>query len=150
MKRQIRGSVFETNSSSAHSIVIRNVGEHYSAKEIKEHTYINRNGEWDIFQYELEFGRSPFKYLATFVDKVRFCEEGWLTKAKNLLNLYGRRSAVLRHGHSRQEKRSCSLTLGPHISREGPQPRTQKDHPKSQVRLGSSLQKGSDTQPGDD
>ena len=75
MKRQIRNSVFETNSSSAHSIVIRSVNEYYNAKELREHMYINRNGEWDILQYELEFGRSPFKYLATFVDKVRYVME---------------------------------------------------------------------------
>lgn len=72
MKRQIRSSVFETNSSSAHSIVIRSANEHYNAKELREHMYINKNGEWNLWQYELEFGRSPFKYLATFVDKVRF------------------------------------------------------------------------------
>lgn len=72
MKRQIRSSVFETNSSSAHSIVMRNTNKHYDAKELREHMYINKNGEWILWQYELEFGRSPFKYLATFVDKVRF------------------------------------------------------------------------------
>lgn len=69
--KQTRQGVFETNSSSSHSISIRKIGDYYTDEEIEQSV-----GHWgnklNIFDSELEFGRSPFEPLTTFYDKVRF------------------------------------------------------------------------------
>lgn len=70
--RQIRASVFETNSSSMHSLVIKKNSDYYTNEEIHEHLWLH-NGEWDIWREEsIEFGRHPFKCLGTFESKVRY------------------------------------------------------------------------------
>ena len=65
---KIRRSVFETNSSSSHSISILR-------KNVEPEDY------WDVFSidgelylrtYLLEFGRTPFKVLYKFIDKCRY------------------------------------------------------------------------------
>ena len=69
---QIRSSVFETNSSSMHSLVIKKSGTHYSTEEM-EHGMWLHNGEWNIWRdEELTFGRAPFDCLATFEAKTRY------------------------------------------------------------------------------
>ena len=71
--RQIRNGVFETNSSSMHSIVIKKNGGYYTNEEINEDLWLLDDGIWDIWrQEEIEFGRYPFKCLATFESKVRY------------------------------------------------------------------------------
>ena len=72
MKRQIRNSVFETNSSSMHSLVIKKSGGYYTDKELHEDLWLH-NGKWDIWNNEkITFGRHPFRCLGTFESKVRY------------------------------------------------------------------------------
>ena len=72
MKRQIRSCVFETNSSSMHSLVIKKSGGYYTYEEACEYIYIH-DGVWNIRNEDhLTFGRSPFGYLNTFESKVRY------------------------------------------------------------------------------
>ncbi len=73
--KQIRRSIFETNSSSSHSIVILN-------EDISENndeclfpyfkTYLYSDGSYHVFDYNLEFGRSPFNILSTFSEKLNY------------------------------------------------------------------------------
>ena len=76
MKRQIRQNVFETNSSSQHSLCIMKRNDTYTLKEILDGIYLHKDIEtgkehcvWDIWDHELEFGRTPFRALGTFKDK---------------------------------------------------------------------------------
>ena len=87
MKRQIRSSVFETNSSSSHVIAVTKNdhiltsedayhGDKYWSdpkNEKLEHMYINKKDHTvDFYKSDLEFGRSPFQILSSFEDKVRY------------------------------------------------------------------------------
>lgn len=87
MKRQVRRCVFETNSSSQHSLCIMKKSEHYTPEEISEEFYLyldEETGEravWDIWDNDLEFGRSPFRALGTFKDK-------WLYACASLVRHY--------------------------------------------------------------
>lgn len=87
MKRQIRSSVFETNSSSSHSIVITK-NDHILTPEDAWHNGMswgeieNNNLEYmcidkhnhaaNFYERELTFGRSPFKILTSFEDKIAY------------------------------------------------------------------------------
>ena len=69
MKIQIRQGVFETNSSSMHSLCILKV----SNKNIDTYTNkIDENGIWKFEEGELDFYRYPFRFLHTFEDKVKY------------------------------------------------------------------------------
>lgn len=88
MKKQIRRSVFETNSSSQHSLCVMKNDEHYTADEILDDFYLwddRETGEenciWKIRDYNLEFGRSPFRTLGNFHDK-------WLYACASLVEEY--------------------------------------------------------------
>lgn len=71
--RQIRNSVFETNSSSMHSLVIKKNGGYYTNEEITEDLWLCSDGTFDIWNEDkITFGRHPFKCLATFEGKVRY------------------------------------------------------------------------------
>lgn len=76
MKRQIRRNVFETNSSSMHSLTVMKRDDRYTPEEILDGIYLCRDkdsGEescvWELWDHDLEFGRSPFRALGTFADK---------------------------------------------------------------------------------
>jgi hypothetical protein len=70
--RQIRNGVFETNSSSMHSLVIKKNGGYYTNEELNEDLWLSK-GIWEIWSDEkISFGRYPFKCLATFESKVRY------------------------------------------------------------------------------
>lgn len=77
MKRQIRRGVFETNSSSQHSLCIMKRDEHYTPDEIIQNFCLfddEETGEkdcvWQIWDSsDLNFGRSPFRALGNFRDK---------------------------------------------------------------------------------
>ena len=72
MKRQIRNGVFETNSSSMHSLVIRKSNEYYTNEELHENLWLS-DGKWEIWKDDrLTFGRYPFNCLCTFESKVRY------------------------------------------------------------------------------
>lgn len=88
MKRQIRRCVFETNSSSMHSLVVMKKANTYSKDEILDGFYLfddKETGEedcvWKIRDDDLEFGRSPFRSLGTFHDK-------WLYACASLVSEY--------------------------------------------------------------
>lgn len=72
--KQIRRNVFETNSSSSHSLVITTDDEHYTREEINKDFYITKVGRGLVRLWEssLEFYRSPFDMLVTFKDKLRY------------------------------------------------------------------------------
>lgn len=78
MKRQVRSSVFETNSSSMHSLVVMKRNERFTKEELEEEfSHLmddKKTGEkdcvWDIWNEDnLYFGRSPFQVLGTFKSK---------------------------------------------------------------------------------
>ena len=88
MKRQIRRCVFETNSSSMHSLVVMKKATRYSKDEILDGFYLfddDATGEkdcvWEIRDDDLEFGRSPFRALGNFHDK-------WLYACASLVSEY--------------------------------------------------------------
>ena len=68
---QIRRNVFETNSSSSHSLVITTDDEHYNREEINKDFYMT-DGIVRLWDSSLEFYRSPFDMLVTFRDKLRY------------------------------------------------------------------------------
>lgn len=73
MKRQIRSSVFETNSSSMHSLVVKKEDGYYADNELRRHLWLDDDGTWDMWhEDDLTFGRYPFKCLCTFESKVRY------------------------------------------------------------------------------
>jgi len=69
---QIRRGVFETNSSSSHSISIRRNGHTYTKDEIMKGLWLYDDGSYCVWDNDIEFGRSPFEPLTTFKDKVRY------------------------------------------------------------------------------
>ncbi len=88
MKRQIRSSVFETNSSSMHSLVVKKEDGHYADNELRRHLWLDKNGVWEIWSSEkITFGRSPFECLCTFEAKVRYAIAslcGWRSDAEDI------------------------------------------------------------------
>lgn len=74
--KQIRRSVFETNSSSSHSISIRKTGTYYTQEEIEDSVYYCKWNDWDgeinFWDSDLEFGRAPFEPLTNFFDKAKY------------------------------------------------------------------------------
>ena len=88
MKRQIRRCVFETNSSSMHSLVVMKKSSTYSKDEILDGFYLfddketgEKNCVWEMRNDDLEFGRSPFRALGNFHDK-------WLYACASLVKEY--------------------------------------------------------------
>lgn len=72
MRRQIRRGVFETNSSSMHSLVVKKTSGYYTDEEIKDNLWLH-DGVWEIWDDDkLTFGRYPFMCLNTFESKVRY------------------------------------------------------------------------------
>lgn len=69
--KQIRRNVFETNSSSSHSLVITTDNEYYTREEINKNFYMT-DGIVRLWESSLEFYRSPFDMLVTFRDKLRY------------------------------------------------------------------------------
>lgn len=80
MKIQIRHGVFETNSSSQHSLCIMKNGGKYTPEEIMRDIWLwddNETGEkncrWNLWDEEcLYFGRSPYRAIHTFAKKWRY------------------------------------------------------------------------------
>lgn len=74
---KIRRGVFETNSSSSHSISIRRENTVLDSASIAErgedeYGYVSPTGRMYFYNSDLSFGRSPFEVLTTFYDKLRF------------------------------------------------------------------------------
>lgn len=73
MKIKIRKGVFETNSSSMHSLVVKKENEYYTQEEMTERMYLDDNGVWEIWNDDdLHFGRTPFQCLGNFSKKVKY------------------------------------------------------------------------------
>lgn len=73
MKIKIRKGVFETNSSSMHSLVVKKENEYYTQEEMTERMYLDNNGVWEIWSNDaLHFGRTPFQCLGDFNKKVKY------------------------------------------------------------------------------
>ena len=74
MKKIIRAGVFETNSSSMHSICIRgNQPERYTQIQLAENSMpYSDAGRVSFYYDELEFGRYPFQMLTSAYDKCRY------------------------------------------------------------------------------
>lgn len=70
---QVRSSCFETNSSSAHSLVVtKGKAQHYTPEEAyKELYWMDNDGYWDPHG-SFYFGRHPFQVLSTFKAKLRY------------------------------------------------------------------------------
>lgn len=89
MKRQVRRGVFETNSSSMHSLTVIKRDDKYTAEEIEKDIWLyddDKTGEkqcvWHIYDEDsLSFGRMPFRALGTFKDK-------WLYACASLVQEY--------------------------------------------------------------
>lgn len=88
MKREIRRNVFETNSSSMHSLTVMKRDDKYTPEEILDGLYLHTDedtGEedcvWEPWDDDMKFGRSPFRALGTFTDK-------WLYACASLVNDY--------------------------------------------------------------
>lgn len=69
MKRQIRRGVFETNSSSMHSLVVKKVSEYFTEQEVRDSMYVNDEGMIHTYRDDLYYGRSPFQILVSLKDK---------------------------------------------------------------------------------
>lgn len=70
--RKVRSNVFETNSSSMHSICInKKAREKYTAPEILDWVYVHK-GEVRLFDNDLSFGRSPFDILVSPYEKAKY------------------------------------------------------------------------------
>lgn len=69
---QIRANCFETNSSSSHSLIItKGDAGHYTPEEAFGELYwMNDDGTWSPSGDDMYFGRSPFKVLNSFKDKL--------------------------------------------------------------------------------
>lgn len=89
MKRQIRKSVFESNSSSSHSLTVMKRSDKYTPEEILDGLWLwddketgVKNCVWNIWDDDdLSFGRSPFRAIGTFKDK-------WLYACASLVKEY--------------------------------------------------------------
>ena len=78
---KVRNGVFETNSSSSHSIVIKKGGGKTPDK-IDPDWRVHEDGELYIWDTDLEFGRSPFDVLCDWYHKLCYAiasygEEGF-------------------------------------------------------------------------
>jgi len=72
IKRVIRQGVFETNSSSCHSLVIKKKEEYTTKEEAQDEVYLNDEGKIYLPERSLTFGRTPFDCLYSFFSKVKY------------------------------------------------------------------------------
>lgn len=78
MKLQIRNGCFETNSSSMHSIIVTNKTTSYmTQREIRDEYYLDSEynkgkNNIEIYEYENDYGRSPFDVLISFREKLTY------------------------------------------------------------------------------
>ena len=81
MKRVVRGNVFETNSSSQHSIIVTKNDIHLKPEDFSEENdtpegiYLNDKGEWWLWDVGDGYG-ARFRFLSTFEEKFKYalCE----------------------------------------------------------------------------
>lgn len=81
MKRVIRRGVFETNSSSMHSIVVMKNDMTNKQTNNGDDVYFCNGNKLNIWKSDLEFDRSPFDVLATPVRKLHYAIASILSRA---------------------------------------------------------------------
>ena len=73
----IRKGVFETNSSSSHSIVMmkndKPVKTELEGNMVDPGWYLDKSGKLHFWSRDLEFGRSPFDLLTDWYGRLRYC-----------------------------------------------------------------------------
>lgn len=87
MIKKVRQGCFETNSSSQHSIIVTKNNTHITTRDLtadyndpdynqQEHIYIGDDNKINLYDIDEGFGRSPFKFLTSFNDKLQYamCE----------------------------------------------------------------------------
>ena len=86
MKYVMRESIWETNSSSMHSIVVTQNDVHIKPEEFSyrygehddcDNSMYLHNGKWSLYGHAADgYGRSPFQILTSFEDKFKYalCE----------------------------------------------------------------------------
>ena len=85
--RQIRRGVFETNSSSSHSIVLMKEDAPNKEDYFKAYLDSRNNYVYDIWRAEdMDFGRFPFRVLDTFADKLLYAIATYKTTRFDELN----------------------------------------------------------------
>ena len=72
MKRVVRTNVFETNSSSSHSLIVTKRTGYFTREEINEDFWICDDGLCTIWDTSVVFGRSPDRPLYTFREKLNY------------------------------------------------------------------------------
>ena len=97
----IRRNVFETNSSSMHSLVIVKKPKPYTKNELNLFTYHNKK-EFNLFDWSEDgnYERAPYRVLRTPLDKLRYysayilgtCEE--LDKIKEIKNFINQQTGI--------------------------------------------------------
>lgn len=114
----IRRNVFETNSSSMHSLVIVKKPKPYTKNELSLFTYSNKD-EFNLFDWSEDgnYERAPYRVLRTPLDKLRYysayilgtCEE--LDKINDIKNFINQQTGInqeninLEHVETRYIKR---------------------------------------------
>ena len=81
MRRSIRRNVFETNSSSMHSIVVTKYDMINKPTDREDSVYLSHGGKLAIWDSDLEFGRSPFDVLVTPERKLHYAIASILSNA---------------------------------------------------------------------
>lgn len=69
MRRQVRRSTFETNSSSMHSLVVTKNNEYFTQEEIEKDIWLF---DGTIDGKDMDYGRSPFRVLYGLKDKAMY------------------------------------------------------------------------------
>lgn len=70
--RQIRQGLFETNSSSMHSLVVKKKDTYVTPEEAKRDLRTYNDGLSRAYNHDLRFGRSPFQVLYGIKDKALY------------------------------------------------------------------------------
>lgn len=70
--RQIRQGLFETNSSSMHSLVVKKGDSYVTPEEAKHDLWLDNKGFSRAYNRNLNFGRSPFQILYTPKEKALY------------------------------------------------------------------------------
>lgn len=79
--KQVRLGVFETNSSSSHSISIMKKGSVPDAQSL-ENQFWTYNGVLEEWGDDIEFGRTPFQVLTTPRERMRYAIASYATEDK--------------------------------------------------------------------
>ena len=104
---QIRKGVFETNSSSSHSIVMMK-NDKPTEDKVDPDYRVDDDGVLDFwYEPDLEFGRSPFEFLTDWYGRLRYCIASYSgddDKIKELEEICRRRVDRFKHFKFRKDR----------------------------------------------